>query len=149
LGGEKQVLPAYRKKASSYRGLAYRREASSYRGLLYRVFSLLPSFFGVQLLFLAYSPLLCRAPAFSLPRAPFSLLRARPFPARHFHSAARQPFLYRARPIFSPARAIFSPFPARHFPARAPSSPTRPPGLLGARNRCGIAARRRLGAPNA
>jgi hypothetical protein len=97
IGRREASFTAYRRKASSYRGPTYRREASSYRGLLYHVFSLLP--------FLAYSPFL-RAPAFSLPRAPFSLLRAR------------------ARP-----------FPARHFPPRAPSSPTRPPGLLGARNR--------------
>jgi hypothetical protein len=113
------------------------------------------SFSGVQSFTLPRASLFSTARVlFSPPRAPFSLLRARPFPARHFHSAARQPFLYRTRPIFYPARAIFSPararpFLARHFPARVPSSPTRPPGLLGARNRCGIAARRRLGAPNA
>ena len=65
-------------------------------------------------------------------------LRAFSFSAcARLSSHARQ-FLLRARDFSRP------PF----FP-RAPSMPTSPPWLLGARNRRGIAPRRRLGAPNA
>jgi hypothetical protein len=155
--GEKQGT---RKKASSYRGLAYRKKASSYRvwrtgkkqaatgvwrtgkkqaatGVFSTAcfLSFLP-FFGVQLLFLAYIPLLCRAPAFSLPRASYFLPRA-----RHFLSCARATF---SRPPFSLCRApAFSLPRASYFLPRARLARLR--GRLGSRAR-GIAAESPLGA---
>jgi hypothetical protein len=70
------------------------------------------SFFGVQLPFLAYMPLLCRAPAFYLPRASYFLPRA-----RHFLSCARATF---SHPPFSLCRApAFSLPRASYFLPRA------------------------------
>jgi hypothetical protein len=87
IGRREASFTAYRREASSYRGPAYRREASSYRGLLYRVFSLLPSFSGVQS-FSARASLFSTAHALFFPtRAIFSPARARPFPACHFPPA--------------------------------------------------------------
>jgi hypothetical protein len=133
LGGEKEDLPRTGEKQAGVNFLLWRASFSSLRSSfssLRSSFSSLRAFllsFSSLRTFLLCAPVLCGAFFCAL----FSSLRAPGYPP------ARQ-FLLRARDFSRP------PF----FP-RAPSTPTPPPWLLGARNRRGIAPRRRLGAPNA